>query len=224
MIYRIFIFLFIFLLSCPLTKAQDLPPKVLEINNSKSFLVYSTEALPVYKKPSLQSEIISSVPPKTRLYTIKNKYFAYPRMGKTLIVNDFDNCWLGEPFGIMPHKGDTIYIIEFSQPSSYVYSNCLCLAWYKGNLIGFPNNFIYTPSFKPITGIDAFKIGLPINGGKEYYDALRQRAFAVYEGSINSTNIHRRINADVWGFVKLHDGTTGWVLLSTPDKDYNDIQ
>lgn len=222
MIYRIFIFLFIFLLSCPLAKAQNLPPEVLEINNSKSFLVYSTEALPVYKEPSLQSEIISSVPPKTRLYTIKNKYFAYPRLGKTLIVNDFDNCWLGEPFGIMPHKGDIIYIIEFSQPSSDVFSKCL--AWYKGNLIGFSNNYIYTPNFKPIISIDAFKIGLPINGGKEYYDALRQRAFAVYEGSINSTNIHRRINADVWGFVKLHDGTTGWVLLSTPDKDYNDIQ
>ena len=49
MIYRIFLFLFIFLLSCPLAKAQNLPPEVLEINNSKSFLVYSTEALPVYK-------------------------------------------------------------------------------------------------------------------------------------------------------------------------------
>lgn len=220
MIYRIFIFLFIFLLSCPLAKAQNLPPEVLEINNSKSFLVYSTEALPVYKEPSLQSEIISSVPPKTRLYTIKNKYFAYPRMGKTLIVNDFDNCWLGEPFGIMPHKGDIIYIIEFSQPSSDVFSKCL--AWYKGNLIGFSNNYIYTPNFKPVISIDAFKVGLPTNGGKEYYDALRRQAYAVYEGDINASNTRRRINADAWGFIKLDDGTTGWILFNTPAKD-NDL-
>ena len=220
MVYRIFLFLFIFLLSCTLVKAQNLPPEVLEINNSQPLLIYSSQTLPVYKESSLQSEIISSVPSKTGIYTIKNKYLAYPRFGKTLIVKDFDNYQLGESFGIMPHKGDTIYIIEFSQPSSDVFSKCL--AWYKGNLIGFSNNYIYTPNFKPVISIEAFKVGLPTNGGKEYYDALRRQAYAVYEGDINASNTRRRINADAWGLIKLDDGTTGWILFNTPAKD-NDL-
>lgn len=223
MVYRIIVFLCSFLFFCLPSYAQDLPPEVLEINNNISFRIYSSQTLPVYKKPSLQSEIISYIPPKTSVYTIKNKYIAYPQMGKTLIVKDFDNYLLGEPFGILPHKGDTIYIIEIHQPSSYIFSKCL--AWYKGNLIGFPNNFIYTPNFKPVTSIDAFKVGLPTNGGDEYYKALREKAYAVYEGNFNIQDTRSRfhINADVWGFVKLDDGTSGWVLFNTPDKNYCDI-
>ena len=53
MVYRIFLFLFIFLLSCTLVIAQNLPPEVLEINNSQPLLIYSSKTLPVYKESSL---------------------------------------------------------------------------------------------------------------------------------------------------------------------------